>query len=227
MKKRVLAAVLAAAMVMSLAACGKKSQNEEQSKETQSQVQTETQQESESQETQIQESSDVQEETAPESTQVGEEEVILSSLEHIREAVATELGDNYWPQMPFDSMMLEMMYGVTPDMYEAFLAEGPMMSAHVDALIVIQAKEDQVDVVKEALETYRQSQVDNTMVYPNHVGKIQASRVEVIDNYVCYVILGGDVMELMEQEDSDAAVIKHCEAENDKAIEAIKKAIEG
>lgn len=223
MKKRVLATVLAAAMVMSLAACGK----EEQSKESQSQVQTETQQESESLETQTQESSDVQEETAPESTEVGEEEVIFSSLEHIREAVTAELGDAYWPQMPFDSMMLEMMYGITPDMYDAFLAEGPMMSAHVDALIVIQAKEDQVDAVKEALETYRQSQVDNLMAYPSHVGKIQASKVEVIDNYVCYVILGGDVMDLMEQEDSDAAVIKHCEAENDKAIAAIKKAIEG
>ena len=224
MKKRVLATILAAAMVMSLAACGKK---EEQNKESQSQVQTESQQPSETPETQTQESSDVQEETAPESTEVGEEEVIFSSLEHIREAVTAELGDNYWPQMPFDSMMLEMMYGVTPDMYDAFFAEGPMMSAHVDALIVIQAKEDQVDAVKEALETYRQSQVDNLMAYPSHVGKIQASKVEVIDNYVCYVILGGDVMELMEQEDSDAAVIKHCEAENEKAIAAIKKAIEG
>lgn len=222
MKKRVLATVLAAVMVMSLAACGK----EEENKESQSQVQTESQQESETQ-TQTQESSEVQEETVPESTEVGEEEIIFSSLEHIREAVTAELGDAYWPQMPFDSMMLEMMYGITPDMYDAFLAEGPMMSAHVDALIVIQAKEDQVDAVKEALETYRQSQVDNLMAYPSHVGKIQASKVEVIDNYVCYVILGGDVMDLMEKEDSDAEVIKHCEAENDKAIAAIKKAIEG
>lgn len=221
MKKKLLAAVLMAVMVMSLAACGKKAEEGGESQETQSQTQTQTESQPET-ETQTQES---EPESVPESTEGAEPEIIYSSLENIREAVVAELGDAYWPQMAFDSQMLEMMYGVTPDMYDAFLAEGPMMSAHVDALIVVQAKEDQVDAVKETLEAYRQSQVDNLMAYPSHVGKIQASKVEVIDNYVCYVILGGDVMELMDKGDDE--VIKHCEAENNKAIEAIKKAIEG
>ena len=58
------------------------------------------------------------------------------------------------------------------------------------------------------------------MQYPQNVGKIQASKVEKFDNYVIFVLLGGDLGDLLDQ--GDDVVITHCQEVNDSVIEAIK-----
>jgi hypothetical protein len=73
----------------------------------------------------------------------------------IRDAVAAVYGEGYLASMALDAEMLEMSYGITADMYEEFVAEVPMMSAHVDTLIVVKAKADKVETVKAALEAYQ------------------------------------------------------------------------
>lgn len=141
-------------------------------------------------------------------------------MEAVKKAVVDLLGDNYFPNMPLDPEMLEYSFGITTDMFEDYLAELPMISTNVDLLVVVKAAEGQVEAVEEALNSYRDAQISNTMQYPQNVGKIQASKVEKFDNYVVFTLLGGDVMDLMEQ--GDEAVITHCQEVNDSVIEAIK-----
>lgn len=137
----------------------------------------------------------------------------------LKTAVTDALGENYWPNMPVMPDMLEMMLGVTPDMYDDYFAEMPMISVNVDTLIVIKAKEGQQEAVEEALNAYRDTNVNDTMQYPMNVGKIQASRVERVGNYICFVQLGADTM--TEAESGDEAVIAHCQEVNELVIEII------
>ena len=118
--------------------------------------------------------------------------------------------------------VLEMWVGITPDLYEDYLAESPMISTNVDTLIVIKAKEDTVEKVMELMLAYRESKVNDTMQYPMNIGKIQASRVERIGNYVCFVQLGGDTSADNSEEES----ITKCQEANELAIEVISKKLE-
>ena len=139
-------------------------------------------------------------------------------MEGLRQAVVEALGaDNYWPDMPMDAQMVETFFGITSDMYEDFMAETPMISTNVDTLVIVKAAEGQADAVEEALNAYRESKVNDTMQYPQNLGKIQASQVERIDNYVIFVQLGGFAIEEEKEED----VIAKCQEANRLAIDAI------
>ena len=139
-------------------------------------------------------------------------------MEGLKQEEVEALGaDNYWPDMPMDAGMVETFYGITPDMYEDYMAESPMISANVDTLIIVKAKEDKADAVEEALNAYREANVNDTMQYPQNLGKIQASQVERIDNYVIFVQLGGFAIEEKKEED----VIAKCQEANKLAIDTI------
>lgn len=145
------------------------------------------------------------------------------SMDDIKAAVVAALGEDYWPNMPIDEGLLSERYGVTEDMYDDFFGDIPMISTNVDSLIVIKAKDGQVDAVESALSSYRDDQVNDAFQYPQNMGKVQASRIEVIGNYVCYVQLGADVIDIMDQ--GDDAVIEHCQEDNELAIEAIRNLV--
>lgn len=145
-------------------------------------------------------------------------------MEDLKAVVTDLLGENYFPNMSLDPQMLEGLVGITPDMYEDYLAEMPMISTNVDTLIVVKAADGQVDAVEEALNAYRDRQVGNTMQYPQNVGKVQASKVGRTGDYVIFTLLGGDVMDLLDQ--GDEAVITYCQEINDNVIEAISEALQ-
>lgn len=142
----------------------------------------------------------------------------------VKTAVTDALGENYWPNSPVMPDMLEMFFGISSDMYDDYFAETPMISTNVDTLILIKAKEGQAEAVEEALNAYRDTNVNDTMQYPMNVGKIQASRVERIGNYVCFVQLGADTMTAMES--GDEAVIAQCREANELVIEIIGQQIQ-
>ena len=142
----------------------------------------------------------------------------------IKTAVTESLGEDYWPTMALDPEMLESAFGITADMYDDYLAEMPMISAHVDTLVVVKAKEGQADAVEEALTAYRDTLVNDTLQYPMNVGKIQASRVDKLGNYVCFVLLGGDTMEAAEK--GEEAVITQCQETNELVIGIIGQQIQ-
>ncbi len=141
----------------------------------------------------------------------------------IKQAVVDELGENYWPNSEIPAEFLEG-FGLTADMYDEFFGEMPMISTNVDTLIVIKAKDGQVEAVEDVLNAYRDNLVNDTMQYPMNLGKIQASRIETFGNFVCFVQLGADLMDVIDLGDEE--VIKHCQAQNDLALEAIGKVVQ-
>lgn len=144
-------------------------------------------------------------------------------MTELRAAVVEAVGETeYWPDMPMDQEMLETFYGINADMYEDYMAESPMISANVDTLVIIKAKEGQTDAVYDVLNTYREGLVNDTMQYPQNLGKIQASQVEKIGDYVIFVQLGGFAVE----SEDEADVITLCQEANGKALDAIRGKIE-
>ncbi len=151
------------------------------------------------------------------------EDGISEQMSAIRQAVVDVLGDNYWPDTQIPAEYLEG-YGLTSEMYADFWGEMPMISVNVDTIIVIRANEGQIDAVEAVLNSYREALVNDTMQYPKNVGVIQASRIEVVGDYACFVQLGADTMEAMET--GDEAVISHCQELNETALEAIERVIQ-
>ena len=97
-----------------------------------------------------------------------------------------------------------------------------MISNHVDTLVVVKAKADQVEAVENALNTYRDVQINDSLQYPMNMGKIQASCVETIGDYVLFVQLGGETdMDAAEEE-----VIAGCQALNQSVVEAIRQKLQ-
>lgn len=145
-------------------------------------------------------------------------------LQSAKKAVTDALGDDYWPDSEIPEEMLNETYGVSADLYDAYLGECPMISVNVDTLLIIHAKDGKVEDVENALNAYRDSLVNDTMQYPMNLGKIQASRVERIGDYVCFVQLGADTSSVEEQ--GDEAVITYCQEQNELALEAIRQTLE-
>lgn len=139
----------------------------------------------------------------------------------LRDAVAQVLGDNYWPNMDIPADYLETNCGVSPDLYDEFVAQMPMISVNVDSMILVKAKEGQTENLRNALDSYRKYLADEALQYPGNIGKVQAAMVDSYGRYVCFVMLGGDTAQAAEQ--GDEAVIKHCQEANQKALDTIRE----
>lgn len=212
MKKRTtLLCVLA--LGLSLSACGSKNGADASGEQTSS---------GQTQESSMQQSSQQpSSESSSEPSGTMEEETGWSKeMEKVKAAITEALGENYWPNFQVPKDMLESTYGISEDLYDDYLAETPMISTNVDTLIIVKAKEDKVGEVEDALEAYRDKMVADTMQYPMNLGKIQASRIEVIEDYVCFVQLGADTTHALEQ--GDEAVIAQCQEQNEMVLEVIR-----
>lgn len=139
-------------------------------------------------------------------------------LTNVHEAVKKAFGESYVPSMPYDDVQLEEMFGVKKDLVKEFIAEGPMMSVHVDTFVGIEAKEGKADEVEAALKSYREKLISDSMQYPMNLPKIEASEVQKIDNYVFFMILGEIPMDAETEEDQLAAA----KAEMKKATTAVQ-----
>lgn len=142
------------------------------------------------------------------------------SAQDLQEAVAEELGEEYWPNAEIPAETLKEVYGISEELYEEASARMPLISAHVDTLIILRAKEGKEEMIREALEAYRAYQAESAVQYPMNLGKIQAAEVKRFGRYVCFVQLGGDITE--PSEESDEAVIAHCREENARALAVIE-----
>lgn len=212
--KKLVIYLCVSAMMLGLTACGNGKNNTSNSTET-------------SMETTIQSqpvATPATEGNAQESTAGAESTIDVSNgwsaeMEQLKTAIVDALGENYWPATQITPEILEGSFGITPDMYEDYLGEMPMISTNVDTLLIIRAKNDKVEAVEAALNAYRDNLVNDTLQYPMNVGKIQASRIERIGNYVCFVQLGADTVAAMEN--GEDAVITHCQEQNELVIEII------
>lgn len=145
------------------------------------------------------------------------------TLLELEKEVKDLLGDNYWPEVNLSKAELEKLTGITEDMYVDFLAERQALDAHIDTLIIIHAKEDYVGTIEEAIETYRSALIEQNKNYPQNLSKARASRIETIDDYICFVLLGADTTPLADR--GSEAVMEHCLEENEKALYVLEQAI--
>lgn len=219
--------VLAVIAVLGLTACGNK--NENGNEDNNNSVVTETPDNNEAVDGGQEEGTDdVTPEGTPEETPddsnagnavINEEQQEV--LNGIHTAVKEAYGENYIPSQAFDEITLQEVYGLSSDMYDAIIAEGPMISMHVDTFIAVHPTEGNFDNVVAALEGYRKVLVEDTMQYPMNQIKIQASKVETVGDYVFFIMLGyGD--DTLENEDE---ILASFEEQNNIAIDAIKNVI--
>lgn len=152
---------------------------------------------------------DPEESTAP-------EEESDSTTDAVLQQIKDAYGEDYLPNMPIDSELLESIYGISPDMYVEYSGEAPMISAHVDTVIIVKAADGKQGDVKAALEAYRSSQVEQSMMYPMNVAKVNASKVEAEGDYVAFLMVG----QIDEREDvSDDERATFAEEQVQKAVD--------
>jgi predicted small lipoprotein YifL len=128
-----------------------------------------------------------------------DEVVVDAKIEKAFADVKEALKDNYWPNMPVDATYLSEMFGINMDNVDSFYGEIPMISAHVDTLVVLKAKADCVDAVKADLEARRDAMIADTMQYPSNIPVIQQTIVGVAGDYVYYICMAGDTTSVQEQ----------------------------
>lgn len=145
------------------------------------------------------------------------------TLTELKDSVKELMGDNYWPEVDLTKEELESKTGITEEMYVDFLAEKQVLDSHIDTMIIINAKEAYVGEVEAALEKYRTNVIEENQKYPQNLCKAEASRMETIENYVCYVQLGADTTVVADQGSEE--IIAYCQEENERALYVLEKEI--
>ena len=158
---------------------------------------------------------------ATDDTDAADDTAADSKSKEILNAIKAVYGEDYVPNMEIDSETLNMLLNITSDQYVSYAAEMPMISAHVDTVIIIEAADGQVDAIEEALNAYRQAKVDDTMQYPSNIARINASKVVKKDNFVAFLMVG-KINENMDATEAEAA--EYEEAEVQKAVDAFNAA---
>lgn len=143
------------------------------------------------------------------------------SVKKLRKAIVNEFGENYLADMSLTKDEIKERYGINPSWYTDIIAEIPMMSAHVDTLVIAKAKNKNTKKkIKKQLSDYRNTLVNDTMQYPMNLLKIQASKVYVKDNYVFFLLLGS-VDNSLQETGTEEEIIEAYQAEVQKAVDAI------
>lgn len=112
------------------------------------------------------------------------------SLENIHKAVKESLGEDYIPSRDMDESELVDMIDLDMDDIQEYIAQGPMMSTHVDTYISVKAKDGEADDVEEDLNEYREYLIENSLMYPMNIAKVNASEVVRHGDYVFFIMLG-------------------------------------
>ena len=145
------------------------------------------------------------------------------TLTHLKDCVKELMGDQYWPEIGLTKEELEQKTGITEDMYVDFLAEKQVLDSHIDTMIIVHAKEAHVGDVEQALEQYRSDIIEQNQNYPQNLCKAQASRMETINDYVCFVQLGADTTIVADKGEDE--IIAYCQEENERALYVLEKEI--
>lgn len=145
------------------------------------------------------------------------------TLMQLKKKVEDELGEKYWPEIFMTDEELEEETGINKDMYEEFLAQTQIIDANIDMMIIIRAKEDYVGTIEQKLEEYRNRMIEENQKYPQNLGKAKASRMETVENYICFVQLGADTSVVADKGEDE--IIAYCQEDNERAIDILEKTI--
>lgn len=162
----------------------------------------------------------VTQETTEAATQETTKETVaekLVSLEDLYTAVKETYGDKYIPSMPYDEQAMKELFGIPADLYDSYIAEGPMISVHVDNFVAIEAKEGKGEQIEKILDQYRETLLTESLQYPVNLPKIEASQVVRHGDYVFFVMLG----EVAEGAEDEAAALEAAKESNQIGIDVI------
>ncbi|NBJ94217.1 DUF4358 domain-containing protein [Parablautia muri] len=163
------------------------------------------------------------EEDAINTLQVGSKYKIVGPMDELKDAVMDILDSNYWPDTLLSSEELAERTGISENMYDDYMAEYQHTEAGIDMMIIVKAKEGQIQTVEQYLNEYRELLLNIYSNQPQNRAKIFASRIETIENYVCYIQLGANLSPF--EKNGDEAMIYHCQQENERALDIIEKRI--
>lgn len=166
---------------------------------------------------------DSAQEEAVNTLQVGSKYRIAGPMDDLKDAVVNILGENYWPDTLLNSEELAERTGISENMYEDYMAEYQHTQAGIDMMILVKAKEGEVENIERFLNEYRELLLKIYEQQPLNKAKVFASRIETIDNYVCYIQLGADISPLEKQGNDE--MIAHCQQENERALDILEKRI--
>lgn len=146
------------------------------------------------------------------------------SASKLASAVKKAYGENYWPNYKLDKNEIKEKYGVDSSLYASAYAEVPMISAHVDELVIFKAKNSaSKKKILSAVKNYQKDLKEDTMQYPMNLLKIQGSRVYTNGKYVCFFMLGGSLSKDVEENGTEEEMIKAYQQMNNKAVNTVKK----
>lgn len=141
------------------------------------------------------------------------------TLDEVVKTIKNTYGDGYLPNMTLDADLFQDKTGITSDLYSEFFAEVPMISTNVDSLFIVHATNGNVDKVSELLNAYRENLINDSFQYPMNIPKIQASTVLTKNDYVIFLMVGTPNDNLETEEEMS----RHFLAETDKGINAINQ----
>ena len=147
---------------------------------------------------------------------------VKETLAKVTKAVKKAYGDNYLPNMEYDSLYLKEIIGLDSSTYDAVVAEGPMMSAQVDTFIAVHAKSGKKTEVEKALKAYQSYLINDSFQYPMNLPKVNASKVVTVGDYVFFVMLGKINSDL---DADEGKLLTYYEKQNDIGIHAIENAL--
>ena len=143
------------------------------------------------------------------------------SLKQVYNAAKGAYGSDYLPSVKLDKNDINERYGLSRSWYKGAIAEVPMMSAQVDELVIVKAKNANTkNKIKQALKSYQKTLKEDRFQYPANLSKIQGSRVYVKGKYVCFIMLG--TISNATEEQGEAQAIAAYKRQNEKAVTAIK-----
>ena len=144
------------------------------------------------------------------------------SISKVYTAVKNAYGSDYRPTVRLKKDEIKTRFGISSSWYTSAIAEVPMISAHVDTLVIVRAKNaDSKKKIKAALTKYRKSQIEDTHQYPMNLLKLQGSKVYVKGDYVCFFMLG--TLDSKQENQEESKVIAAYKNLNNKAVNAVKK----
>lgn len=111
-------------------------------------------------------------------------------IKEIHAKIKKEFGEAYIPDTEIEKDVLEDVMGIDMNNVKDYIAESPMISVNVDMFIAVESKEDKGDLVESDLTDYRDYMVNNAVMYPMNIAKVNASKVVKYGDYVFFIMIG-------------------------------------
>ena len=120
------------------------------------------------------------------------------NLQELNTSISEKAPFNEMATMDIDSEVLSVLYEINEDQYEEVVGKMPMTNVQASMYLVIKAKDESVDTVKEKVEAYASAQERIWSTYlPEQYELVKQRKLDVIGNYV-YLVISENASEIEE-----------------------------